>query len=77
MKKRNAVLLWTTYLVLAASAGIIAAQLITGKTNLVLSIILAICILYLIIFIYANTKDFIKKGVLVKHVRRRVDRRKA
>lgn len=77
MKKRNAVLLWITYLVLAASAGIITAQLVTRKTNLVLSIILAICILYLIIFIYANTKDFIKKGVLVKHVRRRVDRRKA
>ena len=71
MKKRNAVLLWTTYLVLAASAGIIAAQLITRKTNLVLSIILAICILYLIIFIYANTRDFIKKGVSVRRERRR------
>ena len=70
MKKRN-VLLWTTYLVLAASAGIIAAQLITRKTNLVLSIILAICILYLIIFIYANTRDFIKKGVPVRRERRR------
>ena len=71
MKKRNAVLLWTTYSVLTVSAGIIAAQLITGKTNLVLSIILAICILYLIIFIYANTKDFIKKGVSVRRERRK------
>ena len=71
MKKRNAVLLRTTYSVLTVSAGIIAAQLVTRKTNLVLSIILAICILYLIIFIYANTRDFIKKGVSVRRERRR------
>lgn len=70
MKKRNAVLLWTVYLVLAASTGIVAAQLVTRKTNLVLSSILAICILYLIIFIYANTRDFIKKGVSIRERRR-------
>ena len=80
MKKKNAVLLWTTYMILATSAGIVAAQLVTRRTNLALSAILAICVLYLIIFIYANTIDFIKKGVSVKHERRskrRMVRRKA
>ena len=72
MKKKNAVLLWTTYMILATSAGIVTAQLVTGRANLVLSAILAICILYLIIFIYANTIDFIKKGVSVKRERRRI-----
>ena len=72
MKKKNAVLLWTTYMILATSAGIVAAQLVTRRTNLALSAILAICILYLIIFIYANTIDFIKKGVSVKRGRRRI-----
>ena len=46
MKKKNAILLWTTYMVLATSAGIVAAQLVTRRTNLALSAILAICVLY-------------------------------